>query len=80
MTLEEYETLTADQKKQIEDLTAERDGLKELSDENKQKIADQQKEIADLKKANYKLVNSLPAVDNKEKTVEQNLFDLFNRK
>lgn len=61
MTEEEMQALIEEQEKQISDLTAERDSLKEEQTAQAGKIKDLEKDLADTKKMNFTLSRRLDA-------------------
>lgn len=79
LTLEQLRELVEKQTQTINELTAERDSLKEEAKVSRETLESTKKELHDTKAMNYSLVRQLD-VSKKEESPELILFNLYGKR
>lgn len=79
LTLEQLKELVEKQTQSINELTAERDSLKEEANVSRETLESTKKELHDTKAMNYSLARQLD-VSKKEESPESILFNLYGKR
>lgn len=79
LTLEQLKELVEKQTQTINELTAERDSLKEEADVSRETLESTKKDLHDTKAMNYSLARQLD-VSKKEESPESILFNLYGKR
>ena len=79
LTLEQLKELVEKQTQTINELTAERDSLKQEADVSRETLESTKKELHDTKAMNYSLARQLD-VSKKEESPENILYNLYGKR
>lgn len=79
LTLEQLRELVEKQTQTINELTAERDSLKEEADDSRKTLESTKKELNDTKAMNYTLARQLD-VSKKKESPENILYNLYGKR